>query len=162
MDGAMKQRAGIGWAEVALSLIADLRVDGFALRIADDEFGDLLEGWDRLGSLLGGSLGLDRIEPAGDELPRLDGPVASILERQWDRRRDPCPSERRRPGSEDPFFAPSPAQDEMEAVPVAMPAWLCRLNSPFGKSSDHSPTFSPTLWSGLWHTAADGGRQDIA
>jgi hypothetical protein len=81
MEGAIKQRAGIGWAEVALSLIADLRVDGFALRIADDEFGDLLEGWDRLGSLLGGSLGLDRIEPAGDELPRLDGPVASILER---------------------------------------------------------------------------------
>ena len=63
-----------------LPLIADLRIDGLALRVFNDELGDLPEGWDRLGGLLGGSLCLDRVNPAGDELPRGHRPVASIPE----------------------------------------------------------------------------------
>jgi hypothetical protein len=63
-----------------LPLIADLRFDGLALRVLNDELGDLPEGWDRLGGLLGGSLCLDRVNPAGDELPRRHRPVASIPE----------------------------------------------------------------------------------
>ena len=73
MDGTIEQRPGIGGTKVALPLIADFRVDGFALRVLDDELGDVPERRDRLGGLPGGSLGLDRVNPAGDELPRLGG-----------------------------------------------------------------------------------------
>ena len=134
MDGAIEERPGISGTEVALPLVADLRVDGLALRVLDHELGDLPEGRNRLAGLLGGPLSLDRVNPAGEELPRRDGSVPSI------------PEANRGIGAEalvlpdagdlvaqNPFFAAGLAHHEVEAIAIAMPAWLCRLHSPFCK-----------------------------
>jgi hypothetical protein len=121
---------------MALPLVADFRVDRLALGVLDDELGDLLEGRDRLSGLPGGSIGLDRVNPAGDELPRLNGPVASILEAN------------RGIGAEtlvlpdagnlvaqDPFLAARIAHDKVEAVAIAMPPRPCRLHPAFRQPS---------------------------
>ena len=80
MDGAIEQGAGVSRAEMALPLISDFRIHRLPLRVLDDELGDLLERRNGLGGLLGGPGGLDGVDPAGDESPCLQGPVASVLE----------------------------------------------------------------------------------
>src|SRR5271156_1248929 len=102
---------------MALPLIADLRIDRLALCVLDHEPGDLLEGRDGLGGLPGGSVGLDRIDPADDELPRLARPLASVLEPDCGIGAEPLVL----PNAGDlvaqnPFLAARPAHDEMEAV----------------------------------------------
>jgi hypothetical protein len=134
VNGTLEERSRIRRAKMTLPLVADLRVDGLTLRILDDEIGDLPEGRDRFGGLPGSSVGLDRVDPAGDELPRLGGPFSSVLESD------------RGIGAEtlilpdagvlvaqNPFFSPEVAHDEVKTVSVAVPARLRRLYSPFRK-----------------------------
>jgi hypothetical protein len=159
MDGAIEQRAGVSRAEMALPLIPDFRVHRLPLRVLDDELGDLLECRNGLGGLLGGSVGLDGVDPAGDESPRLQGPVASVLEADCGIRAetlvlaDPIDLV-----AQDPFLAPSLTHDEVEAVAVTMPAWLCRLHSPFRKPR-HSQSHIGSHTSARIVAHSDGQRK---
>ena len=78
--GTIEQLLAIGVTEVAFPLMAGFRTDGFFHRIPDDELGDVPEGRNRLGVFPRGPVGLDRVEPAGNELPRLGAPFSSVLE----------------------------------------------------------------------------------
>jgi hypothetical protein len=160
VNGTIEKRPGIGRTKVALPLISDLRVDGLALRVLDDELGDLSEGRDRPGGFPGGSVGLDGVDAARDELPRLDRFVPSIFEAHCGIGAEPLVLANAVDlVAQNPLLAPSPAHNEMQAVAVAVPARLGRLHSPFGQPRHAtSPTSGPTLRSGLSHTAADGGR----
>lgn len=84
--------------------MAGFRADGFAYRVLNDAFGDLPEGRDRLRGVPGGSVGFDRVNPAGDEFPCLAGSLPSILEADCGIGAEPpCPFGRRRPGSAAPI-----------------------------------------------------------
>ena len=132
VDRTIKQRAGIGRTEMTLPLVADLRIDRLGLRVLDDELRDVLERRDRLGRLPGGSVGFDRVDPAGNELPRLARPLAGILEADRGIGAEalvlPCAGDL---VAQDPFLASRFAHDEVEAVAVAMPARFCRLHPSF-------------------------------
>ena len=158
MDGAIKQRARIGRTEMALPLVADLRIDGLTLRILDDELGDLPEGGDRLGGLLGGSVRLDRVDAAGDESPRRGCPVASILEAdRWIGAETFVLLDAGDLVAQNPLLAPHLAHHEVEAVAVAVPARLCRLHSSFPKPSHPQSHIRSHTWTRI--VAHTGGRR---
>ena len=139
---------------MTLPLVADLRIDRLALRVLDDELRDVLERRDRLGGLPGGSVGFDRVDPAGDEPLRLGAPLAGILEA--DRRISAETLVLPNAGdlvAQNPFLAPRLAHDEVEAVAVAMPAGLRRLNASLCQSSH---PWSHTLKRIVAHSSGQG------
>src|ERR1700679_1003957 len=144
--------------EMALPLVADFRVDGLALRVLDDELGDLPEGGDRLGGLLGGSVRLDRVDAAGDESPRRGCPVASILEAdRWIGAETFVLLDAGDLVAQNPLLAPHLAHHEVEAVAVAVPARLCRLHSSFPKPSHPQSHIRSHTWTRI--VAHTGGRR---
>jgi hypothetical protein len=161
VSGTIEQFLAIGVTEVAFPLMAGFRADGFAYRVLNDAFGDLPEGRDRLRGVPGGSVGFDRVNPAGDEFPCLAGSLPSILEADCGIGASPLVlSDAGDLIPQHPFLAPSPAHNEVEASPS-----LCRPGFAVCTPSSVSrailgPTSGPTLRSGLSHTAADSGRRD--
>jgi hypothetical protein len=144
--GSIEQLLAIGVTEVAFPLMAGFRTDGFVHRIPDDELGDVPEGRNRLGGFPRGPVGLDRVEPAGNELPRLGAPFSSVLEADGGIGAEtlvlPNTSNLI---AQDLFLTARLAHDEVEAVAAAMPTRLCRLHPAFRQSRHPGPTSGPTL-----------------
>ena len=86
------------------------------------------------GGFPSGSVCLDRVDPAGDELPRFEGPLASLLEpNRWIGAQALILPNAGRLVAQDPLLATHLAHKEVQAVAIAMPARLGRLHFLFRK-----------------------------